>query len=236
VHLVFAVHSHTGFNFPPGLSEGQNSYRSELAGIYGVITMVSVICSIYDLRSGKITIACDNITALSKSIADFTHPNIYNAEADLIYAIKNQISALPISIEFHHVKGHQDEMMAQEDLDRWSLLNIKMDRVAKSVLPGWVENMSHQQIAGEPWSIWRGETKLVNDLDKKLYEIGHASEIEHYWSRKGKFPGHLASDIEKAMKSSTLARRTFVTKHTSGMCGVGKFMKLWGERDTDICP
>ncbi len=42
--------------------------------------------------------------------------------------------------------------------------------------------------------------------------------------------------IEHTMKASPLARRTLVTKHATGMCGVGKFMKIWGERDTDACP
>jgi hypothetical protein len=27
----------------------------------------------------------------------------------------------------------------------------------------------------------------------------------------------------------------FITKHATGMCGMGKFMKIWGERETDAC-
>jgi hypothetical protein len=38
------------------------------------------------------------------------------------------------------------------------------------------------------------------------------------------------------MKEAKLARRTFIKKHSMGMCGVRKFMKHWGERDTDACP
>jgi hypothetical protein len=38
------------------------------------------------------------------------------------------------------------------------------------------------------------------------------------------------------MRASPLACRTFIVKHTAGMCGVGKFMKRWGEREFDTCP
>jgi hypothetical protein len=33
-----------------------------------------------------------------------------------------------------------------------------------------------------------------------------------------------------------LTRWLFCTKHTNGMCGVGKFQKLWKVRETDSCP
>jgi hypothetical protein len=51
----------------------------------------------------------------------------------------------------------------------------------------------------------------------------------------------MASDIhwdamKRALTSVPLARRLFITKHATGMCGVGKFMRLWGKRDTDSCP
>jgi hypothetical protein len=33
--------------------------------------------------------------------------------------------------------------------------------------------------------------------------------------------------IGKSMRSIPPARQIFIIKHTSGMCGVGKFMKRW---------
>jgi hypothetical protein len=66
-------------------------------------------------------------------------------------------------------------------------------------------------------------------------------QIIDYWVKKNKFPSNQVEHIHwealgKAMSESKLARRTFITKHATGMCGVGKFMKRWGERDTDACP
>jgi hypothetical protein len=42
--------------------------------------------------------------------------------------------------------------------------------------------------------------------------------------------------IGESMRSIPRARQIFIMKHTSGMCGVGKFMKRWREWDQDSCP
>jgi hypothetical protein len=230
----------SGFNFPPGLSTEQNSYRSKLAGLYGIITMVSTVCSLCQLTAGKFTIACDNISALNKRV-QYKPPKISEAEHDFLYTIWKVIAALPISYELHHVKGHQDEAQPTEELDQWSLLNIEMDTVAKTVLNSWSEDLDNQQIEGKPWAVWSNNAKLINNLDSRLYEIFNSKQIEEYWIRKNKFPQHKASDIhwealERVIKTVPLVRRLFITKHAAGMCGVGKFMRLWGERDTDACP
>jgi hypothetical protein len=136
--------------------------------------MVSALCSVHNLKSGRITIACDNISALNATMDVWRTPKITDAEFDLIYAIKNRLSILPISVASHHLKGHQDATMPMKDLDHWSLLNIEMDRVAKEALPGWTESLFLQRIEGKPWSVWYNETKIVNDLDSKLYDIMHA--------------------------------------------------------------
>jgi hypothetical protein len=230
-----------GSNLPRGISLGQNSYRSELAGLYGMLIMLSALCSVHQLKSGKITNACGNISALNNSLEESRSQKNSDAEHDLIYAIKNRLASIPISYQIHHVKGHQDEVQPKADLDRWSLLIIEMGSLAKFLVDGWVENLGNQQIDREPWAIWSNAVKLKNDIDSKLYEILHYKAIEEYLIKKKKFTEQGVSSIywgaiEKAMKAVPLARRTFITKHATGMFGVGKFMKLWGERDSDACP
>lgn len=113
--------------------------------------------------------------------------------------------------------------------------------MVKSVVNNWAQSQDNQVIDGEAWSVWSNDIKLVSNLDSKLYEIFHSKVIEEYCIKKHKFSEHQASNIywealKKAMKAVPLAKRTFITKHATGMCGVGKFMKLWRERDTDACP
>jgi hypothetical protein len=38
------------------------------------------------------------------------------------------------------------------------------------------------------------------------------------------------------MQETKRSRRVFLSKHTCGMCGVGKFLKRWKQRQDDACP
>mgnify|MGYP003487338349 FL=1 len=40
----------------------------------------------------------------------------------------------------------------------------------------------------------------------------------------------------KAMKTVPHSRRIYVTKHSAGICGVGKWMKRWKQRESAKCP
>jgi hypothetical protein len=42
--------------------------------------------------------------------------------------------------------------------------------------------------------------------------------------------------IGKAINKIPLSQRWFLTKHTSGMCGVGKFTTIWKKTETAACP
>jgi hypothetical protein len=42
--------------------------------------------------------------------------------------------------------------------------------------------------------------------------------------------------IGRTMKGVSRGRRVFVTKHMSGMCGIGKFRKRWKQWEIDQCP
>ena len=62
-----------------------------------------------------------------------------------------------------------------------------------------------------------------------------------HWVRRGRFPQEAEDRIDweankRAMDDSAVGLGRWVTKHAAGMCGVGKFLKLWGREDTDQCP
>jgi hypothetical protein len=68
---------------------------------------------------------------------------------DFIVAIRRMIKELPIQWKkFRHVKGHQDDYA--DPLDRWALLNVEMESLAKAHLltPSRLETSS--SIATDP--------------------------------------------------------------------------------------
>jgi hypothetical protein len=58
---------------------------------------------------------------------------------------------------------------------------------------------------------------------------------------KNRFGQATSADVDweacgQAMASSSLTTRHWIVKHTSGMCGTGKMMKLWKQRSSSKCP
>ncbi len=81
----------------------------------------------------------------------------------------------------------------------------------------------------------------MSDLSETLYGLVHSEEAKTYWKQKEKLH---ETDlelvnwdlIEVAMKEIKRPKCVFISKHASGMCEVGKFMKRWQLRQDDSCP
>ncbi len=123
-----------GWNWVPGSTHVQSSYRSELSGLLGIVSFIVELCTFHDIKYGSITIACDNFSALTNSLEDDSYTSIWDPDHDLIVAIKNKILELPITLLYHHAWGHQDDKKSDCKLDRWKKLNIEMDDLAKQTL------------------------------------------------------------------------------------------------------
>ena len=81
------------------------------------------------------TVGCDGEEALWRSSAssDIVLPT--NSDFDLISAIRSKIDLLPVEVDTHWVKGHQDDLgLGVQRLDLCARLNIWCDALAK---PHW---------------------------------------------------------------------------------------------------
>jgi hypothetical protein len=54
----------TGVNVTPSKQSAQSAFRSELSGLYGVVTGTEVVCKVFHVKTGQITVACDRESAL----------------------------------------------------------------------------------------------------------------------------------------------------------------------------
>jgi hypothetical protein len=116
-----------------------------------------------------------------------------------------------------------------------------MDAKAKQHIQVARQTQRHFYTAHEPWSITHHNVKLTSNLDSTLYDIVHTPLARKYWQTKQDLPDAIFEDIHwsalhEARKSSPLQMRTFITKHSVGMCSVGKFLTKWRQRETAMCP
>ena len=62
----------------PGHSSTHSAYKSELAGIYGMVTMIETLCKFHGISEGSVEIGCDGLSALRHAMQrlDITNPKM----------------------------------------------------------------------------------------------------------------------------------------------------------------
>jgi hypothetical protein len=225
----------------PGGAHDHSSYRSELAGILAIMTITNKLCDFYDIDNGSVEIACDGRSALDKAFSHTSSIRMEDSHHDILGAIRYQWAQSKILWKARHVYGHQDEVTPATQLDRWATLNIEMDELAKLHMHEAIRRPRHYLIEHEPWSLWFGGKKITKNLSSTLYDLVHAEEAKQYWLTKESISEQVIQStnweaIGKAMTELPRTRRVFLSKHVVGMCGVGKFMVRWKQRDSAACP
>ncbi len=82
------------------------------------------------------------------------------------------------------VEGHQDTSKDINTLDRQSQLNTEADKMAKEHIHTAKWKLRHYLIGHEPWSLWKGEKKIIKNFSKTIYDIVHMDAIKQYWISK----------------------------------------------------
>jgi hypothetical protein len=216
----------------PGGPGDQSAYRSELTGLFYILSVVHHLCIFYNINEGHIEVGCDGYSALQTAMETTPSLNTDIPDYDLVGAIYTLRRASTIVWSFRHVKGHQDDHST--DLDVWAQRNVQMDLNAKVHLSKARSSPRHYDIPGEPWQLWVNGQKVKAAIFSTIYSHVHNGDGELYWAEKGQQELATISNIEwpligTAMRSIPRPRRVFISKHVSGMCGVGKFMKWWKE-------
>ena len=233
----------TGRMIIPGQPKDLDAYRCELGGLYGITVIIDALCKYHGITSGSITKACDGDMALKHATQEYDWISPARPHFDLIAAIWSTNARTPLKWDSKQVKGHQDDCTTAT-LDRWAQLNIRMDAQAKAHSRDTIGDSNRtlqQKISGEPWALWIGDRKVVRKLREEVINHVQGPPCMQYWDDKQRFaPGDSeAVDWQataKAMKTVPHSRRIYVTKHSAGICGVGKWMQRWKKWDSAKCP
>jgi hypothetical protein len=118
-----------------------------------------------------------------------------------------------------------------------------MDSLAKAY---WLERINqprptHSEIMGEYWPVYIDGTKVHSALRETLYKEIYRKNMAMHWEKKDRMRQEHSILINweacaEAMKRLKISCRHWVAKHTKVMCGVGKWLYIWQDRDTDECP
>jgi len=226
-----------GTMIAPGSPTDHSSFRSELTGLYGAL------CTLESLDLGTTPyhcrIACDGKSALDQLKSNNpilpTEPH-----ADLLQAIKSKATQTGLTIQWCHVKGHQDSTIPTVLAhDAW--LNIKADLLAKAAVKPAHPSPTQYHLPGEGWFCSINQLRVVKQLAETLRNQINDVPIVKYW--KTKF--QLLEDtwqlidwhsVDRAYCKSTMTVHQWATKHTSSFFAHGKNMTRWQFCSSASCP
>jgi len=159
---------------------------------------------------------------------------------DRIRAMQTKLVRSPITWTFKHVQAHQDDHYGP--LDLWATWNVEMDLLAKAY---WSEVAETPQvfqitIADEGDTIWSRSAKLCMEVQARLSEDLHLPLSKAYWTPKyipaDQFRYFDLAVCSTAMKRLGIQWHHCISKHVTGVCGVGKMNHIIKESETEICP
>lgn len=211
----------------PGDSKYQHSQRSELAGIAASLGVVDALCRTYDINCGQVVVGLDGQQAINN--VQRQRPRIKFSDYDMIIFIKDQIERLPVTVEFHWIKGHQDDFLQWHELDFYAQMNVKADKVAKSFLISNIQSQVPQPLvifSTDNWCLVRNGIKYANVASDLLYEDVMQDRLIQYWIKRGDIPQEEAKDIDwdnfgLAFLNCSFAQRRRIIKLSSSHAPVG---------------
>jgi len=117
--------------------EDTTSNRGESCTVLAMVSLISVICQLYNIQKGSATVYCDNLQGLRRRIVSkSTYTTLNFRDTDVKMELEFFIQNLPIKMSFKHVKGHADEHpdFVYDRAPQQTQRNIDMDKNAKLFL------------------------------------------------------------------------------------------------------
>jgi len=216
-------------NWIPRDPEDQTSYRAELGGICGILSILEALLlasypHICNLLWLSIIISLDNASAITS--CQHSHPPrpdqpCYDLLLDIFY---HSLKALPIKVTWHKVEGHLKKK--GKTMDCWAVLNDQMESKAKQHLrrcqgtPRPNQSLPTSCIQASH----KGKILSTRVHIKTLYKDFTSPDLALYWTKKTGMNPEADKFIDwhslgRAKQIIPVGLNRWIIKHCSGHCG-----------------
>jgi hypothetical protein len=236
-------HRLEGANLVPGQPSDQSAYQSELAGLFGIMIVCKLVCQVFKVSEGYIESACDGLAAGQHALVYDSSPSPTQDHFEMISAIKTMKQVLPITSLYRHVKGRQIGKYPRCKLDKWAILNDKMDSLVKAfwTIQEWRAHHSPQQdVAPNKWTIRIHDKKICKNLIETMRETIHSQRVQKWWVEKQHFTKQqidlMDHNASKRHRPGTGCKEVMGVQVAANYAPVGHNMKCWKCWPDDRCP
>ena len=229
-----------GSGMVPGMKSDQNSFRSEIAGQYGIAVATSAVAKECPGERSRLICACDGESALGRCHLPFEKITASMKHFDLLSSTAQTWSEAGIEVTPVHVYGHQDD--TGDDLNRLEKMNVEMDGLAKATLSKFISSDRdlpiRRRIRPGMGAVLIGTTEIHSKLQGTLEWHIQAKNLELYWLRRRPCFKSEPPDwytYERARKEAPFFTRHFISKWSSGFLPTNKVMARRKERTFTKC-
>ena len=233
--------------YGPAPGDPPNSFRSEAYGVLATVRWLHHAFQQYQLSSPA-TIAhyIDNqsvIQRITQSIGTkWSAPNHrLLPEQDVIDEIVSTIHELPVRVEFHWVKGHQDSILPYHQLPLPAQLNCDADQAAEQ----WYTQPSFQpttvpHLPTTPSQIQLHGHTITRDLKRRAYAAATLLPLHQYIKQKFKWSDDTDANIDwgeyRQIITKYRDRWTTMVKHVHALSPTGKIAHRNNHNLPHECP
>ena len=193
---------------------------------------------------GHVKFYCDGKGAIDAITNKFPTANPTRLHYDIIQSIWNIIDHSQIIWTFHHVKGHQDDLIEPQQLTRPEQLNIQADNQAKSynyLLLAQESCPIYPVLPFQRFCIWANNQLITGNIKKQLFTILQLQRIRQYWYKNQRFPIGTRKFIDwdtihRSYKLLNTTNLRTITKWNTGFCGVGQQLVKYNYQNYTNCP
>ena len=172
-----------------GDSEQQNSTRSEMHGILGLLLYLKYLSTKYSLIDPypTITIYGDNIESLrvAKVGPSLALKNTFSSDMDVAWELFYHVRNSPFKFQFEHVKSHQDDEIEYELLSIEAKINVQCDdHVTKYFRDPMKTSAKHMlkipHYPNQQISLENPYTRITSSFRSNIqrYKVGHDAELQ----------------------------------------------------------
>ncbi len=226
----------TGAWHTPGHEEDHSSFRSEVAGVLGILYTLSFW--VPTSTKPTLRLACDGLSVIQR-LLNPSPIEPMEPHADLLAATRHMMSTCGYNIDLQFVRGHQDHGPTVLARDAW--LNVEADLLAKQMVISKHIGPLVYSLPGYPWSCYIGKRRVVKQFSKTLRTFINGKGTQQYWEQRRHYTQAQIQEVDwnslgRAMQSAPLQQRRWASKQMSGHFAHGKNMVRWKKRTSDTCP
>ena len=220
------------------------SYRSELGGITSILFLLSQVIEHLEIKSGSVTLYCDNQGALSNVFDEYPKRGIFpllERDYDLLGAARALWRTLPCSVRHVWVKGHYKGKDREISHDLNDLADYMAEQFQRAPPPGFRPRLMPALHPEYEAALYHSGTMVTTPFRDLVYEQLFTKDLAANIRKKTgwtvqQFDRIAWEAFHAAFRGRTTFQKISCMKLTHDLWNTGAQKRLFDQDEHGLCP